>query len=193
MCCVTPNRREPHVADSPPRQPAALEPPRARSRSRARVSPARARRRSRRGRHEPRSRASARLAGDSATTERRRSRRATSTSSSGSTSLVDDVRYAARTLRNAPAFALVAILSLALGIGANTAIFSLINAVMLRSLPVNHPEQLVQLVMADSNAHVHQSDLGTDPRSPNRLRRRVRVQRAARTTWRRVARFGPRR
>jgi putative ABC transport system permease protein len=64
---------------------------------------------------------------------------------------VDDVRYAARTLRNAPGFAFVAILSLALGIGANTAIFSLINAVVLRSLPVKHPEELVQLVMADSN------------------------------------------
>jgi predicted permease len=64
---------------------------------------------------------------------------------------VDDVKYAVRTLKNAPGFALVAILSLGLGIGANTAIFSLINAVILRSLPVKHPEQIVQLVMADSN------------------------------------------
>ena len=65
--------------------------------------------------------------------------------------LVDDVKYAARTLKNAPGFALVAILSLGLGIGANTAIVSLINAVILRSLPVKHPEQIVQLMMADSN------------------------------------------
>jgi len=54
-----------------------------------------------------------------------------------------DVRYAVRALRRSPAFALVAILSLALGIGANTAIFSLINAVMLRSLPVSRPEELI--------------------------------------------------
>ena len=57
-----------------------------------------------------------------------------------------DVRYAARTLRRSPGFTAVAVLSLALGIGANTAIFNLINTLMLRSLPVSHPEQLVQLL-----------------------------------------------
>jgi predicted permease len=57
-----------------------------------------------------------------------------------------DVRYALRSLRAAPAFAIVAILSLALGIGANTAIFSIINAVILKSLPVSHPEELVAVV-----------------------------------------------
>jgi predicted permease len=59
--------------------------------------------------------------------------------------LVADVRYALRALRASPGFATVAILSLALGIGANTAIFSLIDAAMLRSLPVARPEELVVL------------------------------------------------
>jgi putative ABC transport system permease protein len=59
--------------------------------------------------------------------------------------LIQDLRYALRSLRSAPGFAIVAILSLALGIGANTAIFSLIDSVMLKTLPVSHPEQLLQL------------------------------------------------
>lgn len=56
-----------------------------------------------------------------------------------------DLRFAIRTFLKSPAFLLMAVLSLGLGIGANTAIFSLINAVMLRILPVAHPEQLVLL------------------------------------------------
>jgi predicted permease len=56
-----------------------------------------------------------------------------------------DIRYAIRTLSRSPGFLTVALLSLGLGIGANTAIFSLINAAMLRVLPVAHPEQLVFL------------------------------------------------
>jgi putative ABC transport system permease protein len=64
-------------------------------------------------------------------------------------SLIGDVRYAFRALRTAPAFATVAILSLALGIGANTAVFSVINALVLRSLPVNHPEELVAVIRGE--------------------------------------------
>ncbi len=59
---------------------------------------------------------------------------------------MDDVRYALRMMRRAPGFTAVAILSLALGIGANTAIFSLINTLMLRPLPVRNPNELVQFL-----------------------------------------------
>jgi predicted permease len=59
--------------------------------------------------------------------------------------LAQDLRYAVRAFRRSPGFAAVAILSLALGIGANTAIFSLIDAVLLKMLPVSHPDQLIQV------------------------------------------------
>jgi putative ABC transport system permease protein len=62
--------------------------------------------------------------------------------------LTSDIRHSLRVLRNAPAFTAVAILSLALGIGANTAIFSLVDAVMLKALPVTEPERLLQLQLA---------------------------------------------
>ena len=53
-----------------------------------------------------------------------------------------DVRYAARTLRGSPGFAATAILSLALGVGANTAIFSILHALVLRDLPIANPQEL---------------------------------------------------
>src|SRR4029453_16833943 len=57
----------------------------------------------------------------------------------------NDLRLALRGLRRSPLFATVAILSLALGIGANTAIFTLIDQILLRKLPIVAPEQLVML------------------------------------------------
>src|SRR5947209_6606303 len=59
---------------------------------------------------------------------------------------VQDLRFAARRLRRSPGFAAAAILSLALGIGANTGLFSLIDALLLRALPVREPSRLVRLL-----------------------------------------------
>src|SRR5215831_10536522 len=59
--------------------------------------------------------------------------------------LLQDLRYGARTLRRSPAFAAVAILTMALGIGASTAVFSLTNAVLIRSLPYGDASRLVYL------------------------------------------------
>src|SRR5215469_8838553 len=73
-------------------------------------------------------------------------------------SLLRDLRFAVRMLSKSPGFTAAAVLTLALGIGANTSIFSLLNAVMLQSIPVRHPEQLVVLRWS---AHSKPENLGT--------------------------------
>ena len=78
-------------------------------------------------------------------------------------SLLQDLRYTLRQLRRSPGFVVIATLTLALGIGANTAIFSLLDQALLRSLPVRDPAQLVVLEATGKLWEGHSSSHGGDP------------------------------
>jgi predicted permease len=80
--------------------------------------------------------------------------------------LSQDVRYALRTLRKSPAFSIVAVVSLALAIGANTAVFSLTNAALLEPLPVENPGDLVYLNWVSGPDAPARSIDGSSPRDP---------------------------
>jgi len=74
--------------------------------------------------------------------------------------LLQDIRYGCRTLARSPGFVVVAVLTLALGIGANTAIFNVLDSVLLRALPVPHSEELALLTNPDAHGHGFGSEGG---------------------------------
>jgi predicted permease len=87
--------------------------------------------------------------------------------------LLQDLRYSLRVLARSPGFTLVAVLSLALGIGANTAIFTLINGLLLKELPVHAPRELVSFGKAFGAGVIGGVDLGTNDLFPYEFGRQL--------------------
>src|SRR5579862_4433273 len=97
------------------------------------------------------------------------------------TTLLQDVRYGLRVFLKSPGFTIVAMLSLALGVGANTAIFSIVNAVLLRSLPFSHPDRLVKIVA--NNKGAGSQDIGLSVPELDDLRTRADVFEQVTANW----------
>ena len=91
-------------------------------------------------------------------------------------SIVQDIRYGLRQIRRSPGFATVAIVSLALGIGANTAIFTLINDLLLNQLPVRNPQQLVSFGDGTDSGEIASSSPGPYDIFPYEFYRRIQNQ-----------------
>src|SRR3954471_9864480 len=75
--------------------------------------------------------------------------------------LAQDLRYAARTFRRAPGFLALTVLTIAIGVGANAAIFSIVNAVLLKRLPFAHPNDLV--LVTDADRRTRQNNFDASP------------------------------
>ena len=119
--------------------------------------------------------------------------------------MLNDFRFGFRMLLKNPAFTAVAVLSLALGIGANTAIFQLLNAVRLKTLPIRDAQQLAQVRLRDSDVQLtrgnkgvmryspsNQSTVGADSRSTTRFLGNRCLGNERISTWPRAARLSPR-
>ena len=94
---------------------------------------------------------------------------------------MNDVRYCLRSLARTPGFTATVMLTLALGIGANTAVFSIVDAVLLRALPFPHPEQLVRVV--DNAPGVNARDVGMSPPELTDLQGRADIFESVAGVW----------
>ena len=118
------------------------------------------------------------------------------------TNLLRDLRHAFRLLRLSPGFTIVAVLTLALGIGANTAIFQLIDSIRLRTIPVKRPARVGHCPHRRPPLGFRQflepvfptdiSDVGANPQAPGRFCRNRRLGRASRSIWPLAAKYASR-